>query len=154
MPKIGEVQKRMRALAVVGGLREHVASGEALSLDGKKLSKAKAIALFQAHLDALDAVRTTRAQLAAQIRNERAIHRQVSALMPALVAWVQMKFGATAVTFARFGLALPKKRGPKTIFGKAHGAEKARATRTARKTMGKRQRLRVRGTVPPDVNEG
>jgi hypothetical protein len=154
MPKIGELQKRMRALAVVGGLKEHVAPGEVLFLDGKKVSRAKAIALFQAHLDALDAVRRTRAQLAVQIRSERAIHRQLNALIPALTVWVTMKFGATGVTFARFGLALPKKRGPKTVAGKALGVEKARATRVARKTMGKRQRLRVRGTVAPDAGDG
>ena len=43
--------------------------------------------------------------------------------------------------------SLPKKPGPKTVRGKLIGAlkAKAKATRAARRTMGKRQRVKIRG---------
>jgi len=119
--------------------------GRVHRVSGKDYSHEELVAIFQRQVDALEAIRSARAVLAVTVAKERAVARQVRPMTRKLQAHVQNEFGADAAAFGDFGWELPKKPGPKTVTAKAEGARKAKATREARHTTGKRQRLKIRG---------
>jgi hypothetical protein len=145
MPRISQTNKGFRAGQVIAGIRKRLARGRVHRVGGKDYSHEELVAIFQRQVDALDAIRSARVALAVAVSKERAVARQVRPMTRNLQAHVQNQFGSDATAFADFGWELPKKRGPKTVAAKAEGARKAKATREARHTMGKRQRLKIRG---------
>jgi hypothetical protein len=145
MPRISQVTKRTRAASIVSGIRKRLPSAETYKMSGKAYTHEELAAFFQAQVDALDAVHAARAALAAAIAKERAVARSVAARLPLFQNSIGNRLGFTPEVFADFGWQLPKKPGPKTTASKLAGVERARATREARGTMGKKQRLKIRG---------
>jgi hypothetical protein len=132
MPKTSQRTNRALAANIVGGIRKRLPRRETYTMNGKALSHAELIAFFQAQVDAIDAVRSARAALAAAITAERVIARRVRAQVPNFRDQLVQRFGPASEALVDFGLRAPKKPGPKTLEGKRAGAEKARATREAR----------------------
>lgn len=143
MPKLSQVAKRFRAGNVIAGIEEHLPRGEALVVSGKRYTPEELVAIFGAHIDALDAVRSARVAFARAVEEERKAGRRVVRLLAKFQIAMMNRFGPDGPSL--FGFPKPKKPGPKTAAAKAAGAAKARATRAARKTMGRRQRQKVRG---------
>jgi hypothetical protein len=147
MPKISETTKRAQASRILDGLARRFKPREKLMIAGTLYTIPQLTAILQGHLAALTELRTMRAALAGKVQEERAIAKQVSELRADLLLVVQSRFGRNPVTLGDFGFKMPKKPGPKTVEAKARGAERLRATRKARHTMGKRQRAKVKGVV-------
>jgi hypothetical protein len=145
MPRISQVTKRFRAASVISGIKKRLPRTETYMLDGKSFTHEDLVALFQAQLDALDAIRSARAVLAAAVAKERSVARSVATNLPGFQQAMGSRFGFKADVFADFGWQLPKKPGPKTIASKIAGAERVKATRKARGTMGRKQRSKIRG---------
>ncbi len=101
-------------------------------MNGKAYSRQELAAFFQAEVDAVDAIRTARAALAAAVSKERAIARRVTARIPLFRDGLVQLFGASPEVLSDFGWTVPKKPGPKTVAGKLAGVLKAKATREAR----------------------
>ncbi len=102
-------------------------------------------ATFAAETDAQNALDQSRAQLKEQVATARAARAKASAARKGLKAYVLGNFGAQAVNvLADFGMSPPKSPGPKTAIAKAQAAARAKATREARHTMGKRERLAIK----------
>jgi hypothetical protein len=149
MPKISQTTRQIRAANVVAGIRKHMPSGKKVYVDGKAYTPTGLAALFQEQVDAIDAVRSARGALAAAVSKERAVAKKVNEATLDLRSTLFNMF--TPVVLADFGWARPKKPGPKTTAAKLAGVLKAAATRKARRTMGRRQRLKIRGEVPPSA---
>jgi hypothetical protein len=149
MPKTSQVIRQIRAANVVAGIRKHMPPGRKVYLDGKAYTSKELIALFQEQVDAIDAVRSARAALTAAVRKERVVAKKVNAATLGLQSIVRPMFALGSAALADFGWAPPKKPGPKTTAAKLAGVLKAAATRKARRTMGRRQRLKIRGELPP-----
>ena len=132
MPKTSQVTRATRAMSIVAGLKKRFPASEPIKVNGKPYSRAELIALFQEQIEALDRIRVARIALGTAVAEERAVARRTTKLTLALKWTVRHVLGMTRVSFADFGWALPKKRGPKTLAGKLSGIEKARATRLAR----------------------
>ena len=144
MPRVSKLTKRARATGIIAGLVKHFL-GASYSLGGKEYTRRQLVAEFQSHLDAIDEVDATRAALAAAVAKERKLARQVAALARYVKMSAESRFGLTPTICADFGWEVPKPPGPKTVKAKLEGAKKARETRKARGTMGKRQRKKIRG---------
>ena len=147
MPRATQTTKLERARTLVAGIQKHLAAGGKYYLQGRAFSRDDLIATFQEELDALRAIQAARAALASAVAREVDVERRVRSLELDLKGLVQNLFGHRIDVLGAFGWSVPKKPGPKTPAAKALGAEKAAATRKARGTMGKRQRLKVRGTL-------
>jgi hypothetical protein len=145
MPRTTQTARSAAATAVLRGITKRLVAGKTYSVDGKTYSPKEIAARYQAYLDALEGLRSARAALRLAVANERKVARQLAALTVGLKTMLTVQFGTSNVVLADFGWSVPKKPGPKTVAGKVAGAAKARATRAARKTMGKRQREKVKG---------
>jgi hypothetical protein len=143
MPKRSKLERSVAASRVIAGLGKRLADKDSFTLRGVSWTPAKLAALFEAQLDAIRAVDQARAVLAGAVAKERKVSRQARELEVQLKAFVHALFGDSAAAYGDFGWSLPKTPGPKTPLAKLTGAVKARATRLARGTMGKRQRKKA-----------
>jgi hypothetical protein len=146
MPKTSHLTRQTRAANVVAGIRKHVPPGKTVHLDGKAYTAKQLAALFQEQVDAIEAVRLARGALAVAVGKERVVAKKVNAATLSLRSLFFHWFAPAVL--ADFGWERPKKPGPKTTAAKLAGVLKAAATRKARGTMGRRQRLKIRGVVP------
>jgi hypothetical protein len=144
MPKKSHVTKYTAARNVIAGLEKRWSARAKLTVHGKDYSREELVRLFRSQIEALEAIRVARAALTFAVAREREIARQVESQIPKLRLTVHCKFGSSPDVLADFGWTQPKKPGPKTVAAKVAGAEKLRATRKARQTMGKKQRKKVR----------
>jgi hypothetical protein len=145
MPRVPKLKKRAGAAAVIAGLKKHFAKDKIHLIGSKQYTTEQLVAVFQSQIDATAAVAAANAEMQAAIGRERAIDLHLRDLTRLLKHSMTAAFGLSAKAFADFGWDLPKKPGPKTVKAKVEGAKKALATRKARHTMGKRQRLKIRG---------
>lgn len=74
------------------------------------------------------------------------MNAEADGLVSALKSYVALKYGEASTTYSDFGF-LPKKVTVKSSDAKAQAAEKLRATRAARHTMGARQKSVLHGEV-------
>jgi len=145
VPKISKTVKRVRAEGVLQGLAKHFARRSSYELGGKVYTREALAGVFQAHAEAVREVDAAHAAVAAAVARERELAKKVAYLTRMLKLAVDAEFGMAPRVWAEFGWEVPKKPGPKTVKAKLEGAEKARATRVARHTMGKRQKRKIRG---------
>jgi hypothetical protein len=96
----------------------------------------------------LDSIKETSARRAAwsqQVAIQRSLERSTRDFVRYLEIAVRAAFGDNARKLADFGLERAKKPGPRSAMVKALAAEQAKATRLARGTLGRRQRLKIKG---------
>lgn len=146
MPKLGTVTKRARATGIICGVTKHFVRGKRYLIGGRQYTREELIQIFQSHIDAIDDVGAAHAAVKVAVAKERQIARRAHALMLNLKGVVEHVLGPTHDIYAAFGWTMPNKPGPKTVKAKLQGAEKARETRKARHTLGRRQRKRVRAS--------
>jgi hypothetical protein len=85
------------------------------------------------------------------VAKERATTKAINTpLLEALRHYVAAVFGTNSDEYLAFGFAPPKPR-VKSPEAKVIGAAKMRATRKARHTMGRKQRLAITGAVPSAI---
>jgi hypothetical protein len=135
----------------INGVTQYL-SNRTLPLNGKALTSKAVVALLQAQIDALQASTDAHTAWIQTVAKERATEESSSApLLAALRHYVAAVFGASSDEYRAFGFQPPKPRGAKSPQTKVISAVKSRATRTARNTMGSKQRLRVTGSVPSAI---
>jgi hypothetical protein len=132
---------------LIDGLDKHKAVITALPIEGKTLTPAEAIAIVQARIDASNQSLTTKASAKAAVLSERTERAATKKFVSSLRQVIRSMFGASADILADFGLALPKPRKPSPQ-KKVTAAAKAKATRTLRHTMGKKQKAAIKATGP------
>ena len=109
--------------------------------------------IVQACLDTAQALFEKRNEVPPALAAARAAHAARMAIEPGLKAWVTAHYGLDSLMADAFGYAPPKKP-VRTVASKVQAAEKNRATRKARNTMGKKQKQKIKGVVPSSGNEG
>jgi hypothetical protein len=127
-------------------LGKFVATKTQMSVNGKQVKPADVAAIYQTALDTRTVLvqhRTTYEQ--ALVARDDAENARL-ALDKGLKAWVSSQFGADSQEAFEFGFSSPKV-GAKTAETKAQAVQKLLATRQARRTMGKRQKAKIKGTV-------
>ena len=135
---------------LISGVQKHFPSGQMI-LAGQTFNlPSDLVQYIQADIDATDAADKVHADWLAGVQVQRDSHQKVGPVLRALKRQVLAKFGDTqdaGSTLADFGYA-PPKVSTKSVVTKATSADRNRATRAARHTMGSKQKLQVKGTVP------
>jgi len=132
--------------ALIAGTQKHFPSGS-FTLGNTPYTTASLVALLQSVADAMTAV--TGAQLATKhaLSTEQGVKTQAGPVIQVYERFLQATFANTVPILADFGLAPRKEPAPKTSEEKAAAAAKAEATRIARGTTSKKQKLTVKGNV-------
>ena len=130
---------------LIAGVQQHQAQFASVSVDGQSMTSAGIVALLQGRVDAVKAVENAEAALKAALKAERDGRVKSSTFRSALVRLIVGMFLSSPDTLAAFGLTAPK-AGTKTVKVKAEAIAKSKATREARHTMGKNQKLEITGT--------
>jgi hypothetical protein len=132
--------QRIRALGAY-------ADGRAtFAINGRKLSRADVVALYQRCLDERAAVAKLRAEVLAKLGTLAQLEAERAEADRSLKAWVRDEFGIESKEAIELGFPAPKK-GRLTVEQKASAVARAKATRKARYTMGRRQRAGIKGSV-------
>jgi hypothetical protein len=133
--------------SAINGVTEYLPN-RTLVLNGKPVTSKAVVGLLQAQIDAVQASAAAHTAWLQAVAKERAVTKSTSApLLAALRHYVAAVFGVGSDEYLAFGFQPPKAR-IKSPAAKVVGAEKMRATRKARNTMGSQQRLEITGTVP------
>jgi hypothetical protein len=132
--------------ALIAGTLKHFPSGS-FTLGNTAYTTASLVTLLQSVADAITALNA--AQLAAKhaLTTLQGIEAQVEPVIQVYGRFVQATFANTAPALADFGLEPRKVPTPLTSEEKAAAAAKAKATRLARGTTSKKQKLTVTGNV-------
>lgn len=133
--------------AMVDGVEKFLATFASLPVGSQILAPADIVKVFQDRINAAKAVITAEAQRTAAVKSNRDERTKTAAFVQSFRRMVIGMFSQSPDTLAIFGLKAPKVV-KKTLETKTTAVAKSMATRTARGTKGKRQRLEIKGTAP------
>jgi len=146
MSKKSKTSEATLATQLAAGTQKHFASIAALMFAGGTSTPSQVVAqlvlLATLRSDAEAAKANVKVKLAAEKAQAPALHD----LLIAYVAFVRATFSSASV-LADFGLAPRKAATPLTVEQQAAAKAKRAATRKARGTMGKKEKLAVKGDV-------
>jgi hypothetical protein len=146
MANVNRISKQGRAAQVSAGIQQHLLSTPSVPLGGSAYSPADLMKLVQSSIDSAKTADAANANWHSTVLAERALDAHLAPLLRELRQYVISVFGATSPVLADFGFA-PPKRATRTPEEKAAAAAKAKATRAARHTAGKKQKKAVKGNV-------
>ena len=133
---------------IVTGFQKHLMSGPPLLIAGATYSSADIIKMFEERVAALKANEAARAAMLTTLSKGNQELTSTKALAAAVRRYLEVMFSHDSAALADFGLK-PKKK-PAKLSGAASvtKVEKAKATRTARHTLGKKQKAKIKGVIP------
>jgi hypothetical protein len=140
--------RKDRLRTVIAGVEKHFPSASLL-LAGQTIPTAQLVLRIQQDIDATDAATLAHTAWIEKVQLERNAHQELAPLLRALQSSVFAQFGdakEAASILGDFGYS-PRKVPQRPVATKAEAAAKNRATRTARHTMGTKQKQKVKGNV-------
>jgi len=135
-----------RVQAMIAGTTKHFPSGS-FTIGSTVYTSSSLVQVLQGLANAMTARSTAEASAKDARAAEQAVQAQVDPILRAYQHLVLAAFANAAQTLADFGLTPPKARPPMTAEQLAARAAKSRATRAARGTTSKKQKLAVKGRV-------
>lgn len=130
----------------INALKTHVSAKTEIPINGAMYKPGALIAIYQAILDGQAALIKSRAQVGADLATRRDAQAKCDAIEFPLKNWVLNTLGADSNAASEFGYSAPKKA-KKTPEEVANAVLLAKATREARGTMGKKAKLKIKGTL-------
>jgi hypothetical protein len=146
MTSINNAGIQSRDAQVIAGIQKYLTSVTTLSLAGTSFTATTLVKLIQSQIDQINAVAAAKAKWNDAVETNRALAAQITPVLRGLRAYVLNTYGSGSSTLTDFGFSAPK-TADKTPTVKVEAAAKAKATRTARHTMGKNQKKAVTGDV-------
>jgi hypothetical protein len=132
----------------ITALQKHLGAKDTVFIQGKTVNTAALVAVFQSAIDTRGEVVSTQGEYKAALAARETAETARAITDDALKEYVLQRFGANSAEAHDFGYSA-RKVGEKSPATKARAALLNQATRDARHTMGKKQRLGVKGTLPP-----
>ena len=139
---------------LIVGLQKHEQTLTSLVIDGTPYKTADVITVVQTLVDSAQAVVSSRATWQANIIADENARAKNKTLMSGLRQALLVAFGSSIAVLADFGMTPHKTPAARTPEEKAQATAKALATRTARHTMGKKQKAQIKGTVAASPQSG
>ena len=130
----------------IAGVQKHFATTPTLALDGTPTTPKDAMAALQDAIDAIDRAATAEKTFHDAVAAQKAAVTTGKALLAALNGLVTNQLGSTEAVLGDFGFTARKRQVPSEAT-KAAAVAKRAATRSARHTMGKRQKAKVKGAA-------
>jgi hypothetical protein len=134
--------------ALINGMNTELANVDPIVLIEQSYPRAALIAEFQKRVDAAEATKTARNNLHTCVAQEKTVQTEVAPLRMAMKQYLQSRYGKNSPKLQLFGFTQAKKPA-KTVASKMAAVTNAKATRVARNTMGKKQKLKVKGAPSP-----
>jgi len=128
------------------GIGKRFANQQSLTFGDQTWQIPALVALLQAVSDTADAQSTLAVQWHRSVAVAKDAASKARGVVKALIAYLRGLYGDNSAALADFGLTPRKVRKPKPAV-QAAAADKNRATRKARNTMGKVERKKVKGTA-------
>jgi hypothetical protein len=144
--KLTKATTLARVQALIAGTQKHFPSAS-FTLGNTAFTTASLVQLLQSLADAIAAVNSAQAGARTAVAAMRAVRANVNPVITEFTKWLHASFGTAASTLADFGLQPPKAKTPITAEAKTAAVAKRAATRQARGTAGKKQKLAVKGNV-------
>jgi len=132
--------------ALMAGIEKHFPNGT-FTLGNTAYTTATLIQALQSLANALSELTAAHARVTEAVMTLTKVQTQVGPLMRDSRRFIQAAFNTAPQTLADFGMQPPKVRTPRTAEQKAAAVAKLRATRAARGTTSKKQKLAVKGDV-------
>ncbi len=132
--------------ALIAGTQKHFPTGS-FTVGSTAYTAASMTQILQGLVNALTALNAAHVQLKAAGLTFTEIDSQVAPLIRDYKRFVLGMFGTAPATLADFGVQPPKAHAPLTSEQRAAATAKMRATRAARGTTSKKQKLTVKGDV-------
>ena len=137
-----------RVKNLIAGANQHLSGVANVTLNNVLYTLAAILALLQSYVDLFDGVQAAKATYLDTLKSQRIQAPVLRLIVAAFVAYVRASFGSSPEVLNDFGLKPHKAKTPPTAEQKVKAADKARATRAARHTLGKRQKLAIHGQAP------
>jgi len=140
--------------SLLSGIKKHLGKGGTLVIDEEKYSHTEIINLLQSRIDAVANVTTTRSAWQRSVREERQKNAETKKTVAAIRQTILVMYASKNDVLSDFGLLPRRERRSLTAAEQLETTEKAKATRAARHTMGKRQKQAIKGDAndaPPAV---
>jgi hypothetical protein len=134
------------AKQLIAGTEKHLSNTTPVAFGGGTFTADQIASKLQALVDLRSAVNTAQAAAKAKLANEAVQAPALRTFIRQLKAFVKATFVASPDVLADFGIT-SKSRVPRTVEEKAAAVAKSAATRSARHTMGARQKAGVKGDV-------
>jgi hypothetical protein len=144
--RITKAMKRERVRGLVAGTVKHAPSGT-VTLANTTYATTDLVRVIQSLGDALDAVHAAKAGWQDALNRARDVGAKVIPVMRDYETWVAITYRGAPSMLADYGVVPAKVPAPLTAEEKATAAQRRRATRAARHTMGKNQKKDVGGVV-------
>jgi len=143
-----KTNKTIRNAKAIAGTQKHLMNLASIILNGAAFTPAQIIALLQAESDSIVAFDAADGQRKKAVATEKAASAAANPVFVTFRREVVNMFATQPETLADFGFVPPKKRvvSPAT---QVEAAQKRKATRKARNTMGKKQKAEIKGEVTP-----
>jgi hypothetical protein len=135
-----------RVQALIAGTKKHFPNGS-FTFGGTTYTTASLVQVFQGLADAIPAVNAVQASARDAVTGLRTTDAKVAPLMRDYQSFLRLTFATDAASLADFGLQPSKARTPLSSDKRAAAAAKSKATRKARGTTSKKQKLAVKGDV-------
>jgi hypothetical protein len=145
MPRKTNPQLVTKYQGLIRGVRKRWSTSGSRLIAGTTYSPAQVVDRLQSILDAIDETSSAYAAWRAQVAKQRTRQRQLRDFVRLLESTIRIENGDSPSALGDFGLEPSKKTGPSTPEAKVEMAKKAKATRIERHTMGKRQKLKIKG---------
>lgn len=139
-----------RDALMIGGIQKHLQNVAPMTFGGTVYTSTQLIAFFQSQIDAINTVASTKAAWKGAVVSHKTINAAMSIVLLGFRSYVRQMFAGDTATLADFGI-VTKKRATPTPAAKVVAAAKARSTRTARGTMGPKQKAAIHGTLTGPV---
>jgi len=131
----------------IAGINKHLTSKTEIPVGGELVKPAALLAVYQGSLDASNDVASTRGEYRAAVAARDTNEAERLVTDEALKQWVLQRFGAGSTEAHDFGYS-PRKVGTVTAAKRANAVLLNQATRLARGTMSKKEKLKIKGTLP------
>jgi hypothetical protein len=140
---------------LVVGLQKHLPKGASFTVEGKKYTTKQIVSFVQARLDATQAASAAKDAWRNAVKAEGDTVAGTQHVLDIVRQTLLMTLDPAQVPLSDFGIAPRKTAGTLKAEELVIRVEKARATRAARHTLGKRQKAKVKGEVhvTPPANE-
>jgi hypothetical protein len=135
-----------RVQALIAGTQKHFPNGS-FTLGNATYTTASLVQALQGLADALTAVNAAHAGVKDSVAALGATQAKVAPLLRDYTSFLRATFSTATAQLGDFGLQAPKAHTPLTTEQRAAATAKLRATRAARGTTSKKQKLAIKGTV-------
>jgi hypothetical protein len=132
---------------LVEGLKKHEQTLQSLVIAGQSYKTADLVTVVQARYDAANAALQTKAVWQNAVKADHDERAKTNTFISGLRQSLLVAFAGSIDNLADFGL-VPRKKPTLTPEQRVAMAQKAKATRAARHTMGKNQKAQIKGVVP------